>query len=220
MTQVNKTWAIAFKLSAVCGILTLTTACASFVPSIVPDPAPAKTVYRLSASTQDTVVMPSADAIVLRVDRPTVPRPLAGNDITVSPSGDRILSASGAEWAEKVPDLIQGSVLDVFSSRPGIIGVLPVSGARTELRIHLNVRNFEAIYDQGEGSAPLAVVRYTATLANAADRNLIGSYDVRKTERARDNRISEIVRAQDRANAAAINDIADWLLTTDIKTSS
>jgi len=207
----------AVKLGIVFSAIGVNSACASL---ILPEPAPANTVYRLSASTQNTVVMPDANAIILRVDRPTVPRPLSGNKITVSPSGDRMLSASGAEWAEKVPDLIQGSILDVFSSRTGIIGVLPVSGARTELRIHLTVRNFESVYDQGEGNAPLAVVRYTATLANASNRNLIGSFDVRETERARDNRVSEIVGAQDRANAAAINAIADWVLAMYVKPAS
>ena len=216
MTQLSLLRLRAVRLGLPLVAAALLSACAS----IIPEPAPANTVYRLSASTQDLVVMPNADAIVLRVDRPTVPRPLAGNKITVSPSGDRILSASGAEWSEKVPDLIQGSVLDVFSARPGIIGVLPVSGARTELRIHLSVRNFEAIYDNGQGSAPMAVVRYTATLANASNRDLIGSFDVRKTERARSNRIAEIVRAQDRANAAAINAIADWVIASRDETSS
>ena len=207
------------KLGLVIGISAMTASCSSLT-SFIPEPAPAKTVYRLSASVQNETVTPNPDALILRIDRPTVPHPLAGNSITVSPSDDRILQASGAEWAEKVPDLIQGSVVDVLSSRSDIIGVLPISGARTELRIHLTVRNFEASYDQGENNAPLAIVRYTATLANASNRNLIGSFDVRKTERARDNRVSEIVRAQDLANTQAINSIADWVLETRLKTSS
>ena len=207
------------KLGLVIGISTMTASCSSLT-SFIPEPAPAKTVYRLSASVQNETVTPNPDALILRIDRPTVPHPLAGNSITVSPSDDRILQASGAEWAEKVPDLIQGSVVDVLSSRPDIIGILPISGARTELRIHLSVRNFEASYDQGENNAPLVIVRYTATLANASNRNLIGSFDVRKTERARDNRVSEIVRAQDLANTQAINSIADWVLETRLKTSS
>lgn len=215
ITSKNLTKA-ALQIGAALGLALLTSACAS----IIPEPAPAKTIYRLSASSQDTVIKPNPDAIILRVDRPTVPRPLSGSNITVSPSGDRILSASGAVWAEKVPDLIHGSILDVFSGRPNIIGVLPVSGARTELRLHLNVRNFEAIYDQGKGNSPLAVVRYTATLANASDRNLIGSFDVRETARASGNTISEIVRAQDIANAAAVNDIADWVLEINAKGAS
>jgi len=218
MTFSIKTRGQAVKRVAFVSALTLLSACTSLIP--IPEPSAANTVYRFSASTQDVSVVPNSDAIILRVDRPTVPRPLAGRNVIVSPSGNRILTASGAEWAEKVPDLIQGSIMDVFASRAGIVGVLPVSGARTELRIHLNVRNFEAVYDQGEEAAPLAVVRYTATLANASNRNLIGSYDVRKTERARDNRVSEIVRAQDRANAAAINAITDWVLDTDLKTPS
>lgn len=207
------------KTATLIGAAVSLASCAPIFSNIIPEPAPANSVYRLSTVSQD-VVEPNADAIVLRVDRPTVPRPLAGNKIMVSPGDNRILQASGAEWAERVPDLIQGSIMDVFSSRSNIIGVLPVSGARTELRIHLNVRNFEAVYDNGDNSAPLATVRYTATLANAANRNLIGSYDVRKTFRARDNRVSEIVNAQDIANKDAINDIADWVLSLDLKSAS
>lgn len=203
-----------------CGAGVISLAACSSITSIIPDPKPADTVYRLSISSQELTVQPNADAIVVRVDRPTVPRPLAGNDVTVSLSRNRLLSASGAEWAEKIPDLIQGSILDVFSSRPDIIGVLPVSGARTELRVHLTVRNFEALYDNGQDSPPLAVVRYTATLANASNRNLLGSYEVRKTYRAADNRVSEIVKAQDAANYEAIKSVADWLVNLSPKTSS
>ena len=207
------------KLCLLFGIAALTASCTSLT-SFLPEPAPANTVYRLSTSVLDETIKPNQNALVLRVDRPTVPSQLAGNSITVSPGDERVLKASGAEWAEKVPDLIQGSVIDVLSSRPDIIGILPISGARTELRIHLNVRNFEASYDQGENNAPLAIVRYTATLADAGNRNLLGSFDVRKTERARSNRVSEIVRAQDLANTQAINSIADWVLETSSKTSS
>lgn len=205
------------KSSAVFGIAALSASCASL---LIPDPAPANVVYRLTASAQGEAVVPNKDALVIRVDRPTVPKPLSGDGITVSQDGDQILTASGAQWAERVPELIQGSIFDILSTRSEIIGVLPVSGARTELRIHLNVRNFEAAYDQGQKQPPLAVVRYTATLSNASDRHLIGSFDVRETQRASDNRVSAIVKAQDLANAAAINAIADWILTQDVKSAA
>ncbi len=200
------------KLALVFGYGLSVTACASLLPSIVPEAKPANTVYRMSAASQNVAVQARAGALVLRVDRPTVPRPLSGNKVMLSTGGNRMLAASGAEWAEKVPDLIQGSILDVFSARPAIVGVLPVSGARTDLRIHINVRNFEAVFDQGEDSPPLATVRYTVTLANASSRDLIATYDVAKTQRASATRVSEIVRAQDAANAAAVNAVADWIL--------
>ena len=198
-------------------ILALSTGLSGCVSGLLPEPAPAKTIYRLSDSIKGRAVPASPNAVVMRVDRPTVPRSLASSNIAVGLGDNRILTASGAVWAEKIPDMIQGSIMDIFSARPEIVGVLPVSGARTELRLHLHVRNFEALYDQGEGSAPLAIVRYSATLANASDRDLIGTYDIRKTQRAASNRIGEIVRAQDLANAAAINDIADWIVRSEPK---
>jgi ABC-type uncharacterized transport system auxiliary subunit len=200
-------------------IVSLSACLSGCVSGLLPEPAPAKTVYRLSDAIKGQAVAASSSAIVMRVDRPTVPRSLVGSNIAVSLGDNRILSASGAVWSEKIPDLIQGSIMDIFSARPEIVGVLPVSGARTELRLHIHVRNFEAQYDRGEGSAPLAVVRYSATLANASDRDLIGTYDIRKTQRAASNRIGEIVRAHDLANAAAINDIADWIARSHAKSA-
>ena len=77
--------------------------------------------------------------------------------------------------------------------------------------MHLTVKGFEAQFDQGESSAPLAVVHYGVTLSNASNRNLLSSYDVRKTIRANEVRVSEIVRAMDTANQQALSEIIDWL---------
>ncbi|MGJ8563723.1 MAG: ABC-type transport auxiliary lipoprotein family protein [Alphaproteobacteria bacterium] len=176
--------------------------------SVLPDPAPADVIYRFK-NPGDTVAA-NVDAIVLRVDRPTAPAALMGHNVVVSPDGQRLATAGKARWAEPVPSLIQNSVFDIFSMRPDIVGVLPTSGARTSHRIHLTVRNFEAQFDRGPESAPLAVVKYSATVSDASTRNLVGTYEVRKAVRADAASVSGIVFAQDEANREAINEIADW----------
>lgn len=179
------------------------------ISSILPDAAPPNSIYRLTEQTLN--VTPNADAIVYRVDRPTAPQALSGQDIIVSPNARELNSAQGARWAENVPILIQSAMLAELGQRKDIIGVEPVSGARSDNRLHITVRDFEARFDNGPESPPLAIVHYGVTVSNAASRKLLGTYDVRKTHRSNEVRVSAIVDAQDKANREALSDIADWL---------
>lgn len=183
--------------------------------SLLPDPAPADTIYRLSAANEG--VPQSPDAKVIRIDRPKAASILQGQDVIISPDGRRLASAAQAKWAESIPDMIQNSFVDILAERSGLVGVVPSSGARTDTRVHLTIKSFEARFDQGEMSAPIAVVHYAATLSNASTRNLLGTFDVKKTVRASDIRVSTIVEAMDRANQQALNAITDWLETPEVR---
>jgi len=183
--------------------------------SLLPEPAPADVVYRLSAANEG--VPQSATAKVIRIDRPKAANVFQGRDVVISPDGRRLSSASQAKWAESIPDMIQNSFVDVIAERAGLVGVIPSSGARTDTRVHLTIKSFEARFDQGEGAAPMAVVHYAATLSNASNRNLLGTYDVKKTVRSSDIRVSTIVEAMDNANQQALNAIVDWLETPEVK---
>jgi len=183
--------------------------------SLLPDPAPADVVYRLSESHEGVPQSPTAK--VIRIDRPRAANVFQGQDVVVSPDGRRLASASQARWAESIPDMIQNSFVDVLAERAGLVGVIPSSGARTDTRVHLTIKSFEARFDQGNDVAPMAVVHYAATLSNASNRNLISTFDVKKTIRSSDIRVSMIVEAMDNANQQALNAIADWLETPEIR---
>ena len=183
--------------------------------SLLPDPAPADVVYRLSASNEGVPQSPTAK--VIRIDRPRAASVFQGQDVVVSPDGRRLASAAQARWAEAIPDMVQNSFVDVLAERAGLVGVIPSSGARTDTRVHLTIKSFEARFDQGEGAAPLAVVHYAVTLSNASNRNLLSTYDVKRTVRSSDVRVSTIVEAMDNANQQALNVIADWLETPEIR---
>jgi ABC-type uncharacterized transport system auxiliary subunit len=113
--------------------------------------------------------------------------------------------------------MLQGALVDAFSREPSIVAVLPESGTRTDTRVHFSIKNFEAQYDRGEGSAPLVVVRYTATLANATDRRLIDTFTIRKEMRADAASVSEIVLATEKANNAAMKDMVAWVVDVNRK---
>jgi len=183
--------------------------------SLLPAPAPADVVYRLSAANEGVPQSPNAK--VIRIDRPKAANVLQGRDVVISPDGRRLASASQAKWAESIPDMIQNSFVDVLAERADLVGVIPSSGARTDTRVHLTIKSFEARFDEGEDLAPMAVVHYAATLSNASNRNLLGTYDVKKTVRSSDIRVSTIVEAMDNANKQALNAIADWLETPEVR---
>ena len=192
------------KLGVGLSLLTAVSAC-----SVLPDPAPANTIYRMSALPAS--VMAQDDASVIRVDRPSAPIVFQTRDVVVSPDGQRLATAAQAQWIEVMPVMVQQAFIDVLSSRDDIIGVMPASGARTDTRVQFNIKNFEAQFDQGEGSPPKAVVSFSVTFSNASNRNLLGTYDVRKEVRADAASVSAIVDAISRANAEALTDIAQWL---------
>ncbi|WP_416879065.1 ABC-type transport auxiliary lipoprotein family protein [Litorimonas sp.] len=179
--------------------------------SILPEPAPADTIYRLPAMSES--VTNDLDAVVIRIDRPSAPIVFQNRDVVVSPDGQRLASASQAKWSEITPILVQNSFIEVLSARPDIIGVLPSSGARTDTRVQLSIKNFEAQFDQGPNSAPKAVVRYLATFADASDRSFIGTFETVKTKRTKAATVSSIVEAISIANQEALSDVADWLAT-------
>lgn len=192
--------------------LTLLPACVS----LLPDPAPADNVYRLFVARER--VPQKATALVIRVDRPNASNVFETQDILVSPDGRRLAVAGAARWAEVIPVLVQESLVDVMGQRPNLVGVIPSSGARTDTRIHLTIKSFEARFDQGQDNPPMAVVHYSVALANASNRNFLGSFDVEKTVRASEARVTAIVDAMDEANKQAMNAIADWVQLPENKT--
>ncbi len=177
--------------------------------SVLPDPKPADVMYRFQPV--DNIVPAASNARIIRIDRATASKAYNGQDIIVTSGPLRLAAASGARWAESLPNMVQKSLIDVMAQRENLIGVLPVSGARTDTRIHLTINHFEAVFDNGPDAAPEAVVSYSVTFSNASNRNLIGSFEVENTVRADAASVSSIVRAMDQANMAALNRVADWL---------
>ncbi len=177
--------------------------------SVLPDPKPANVIYRFSSDVSPVEKLPTAEAI--RVDRPLANNVFSSNDIVVTMDGQKLSVISQANWAETAPVMIQSAVLDALAESPKFIGLTPTTGARTETRLHLSVVNFEARFDRGQESAPLGVVSYRVTYARADNRNLLGTYTVKKTARADSINVSSVVAAIESANEAAMIDIVRWL---------
>jgi len=120
------------------------TACS--VSNILPEPAPANKIYRLTAP--DAVMLSldetTSNGYTVRIDRPNAAKALQGYDLLVVQDDNQLVSIEGAEWADSLPTLIQRSFLTHLDARPDFTGLLPTSGARSTYRVHITIRNFEA----------------------------------------------------------------------------
>jgi len=197
-------------ISRICLILAASAALSACV-SLLPDPKPAQSIYRLATSVPP--VSPAANAEIIRVDRPTATQLLSTRDIVVTDGGQKLSAVAQAKWAEVTLVLIQGVLVEALEGSPQFVGLNPLTGAKTTTRVHLVVKNFEANFDRGPQSAPLAVVHYSATYTRSDDRALLGTHTVRKTMRASSINVSSIVSAIEQANDEAMSDIVSWLET-------
>ena len=126
------------------------------------------------------------------------PRAAAGDGI-LTLTGDQAAYIADTRWVSPAAALFQEAAERSFD-RPGagvrLLSRGDLGGAAALLR--LDVRDFEAVYDQGAGSAPQAVVSVHAFLTGA-DGHLINSLNFESRKRAGDNRVGAIVRAFDEA---------------------
>lgn len=185
--------------------------------TILPEPEEANHVYRLSGdltASSTAVSKQSENILTVRIDRPNAPKALQGFDLVIAKENSELAIVDKAEWADSLPTMIQRSFLSELNSRSDIIGILPTSGARSEYRAHITVRNFEAIFDRGDEQAPLIVVDYLVTLSDAGSRKLIGTQSFHSENRAVTNHVSDIVRAKSSSNRSNLERISDWIVAT------
>jgi ABC-type uncharacterized transport system auxiliary subunit len=156
-------------------------------------------------------VQKSPSAQVIRVDNPSGSRTYNTRDVLVITDEGTLSSAAGAQWIDTVPQMIQDAALSALGQSPEYISVIPVAGARADVRMHIDIRDFSAVYDQGNDAPPIARTRVTVTLAKASTRKFLGSYDAYGEARANDNRVTSIVDAQTRATQDAMQKMVAWM---------
>ncbi len=178
--------------------------------SVLPAAKPAPTVYRLSVP-HGVAETPGRLNRVVNIEMPQAPRALRGTDIVLSPDGRRLTAAAGASWAEPVPSQLRHALIDKLAGDGKITGVIPSGGTRAHYRLNIDVRRFEAVFDNGETLAPNAVVTLNLTLTDTKSRRLVGTHFVSTSDRARAATVSAIVDAQDAATEKAMHEISAWL---------
>lgn len=177
--------------------------------SLLPKAADAPSIYRLSDG--DAALASTTGGPTIRVAIPGSPKAFHGVDVVVSPDGQRLAYAAGAQWAEPIPRLVQSAAVKSLETQGGLIAVQPPTAARADYALEMNIRAFEAYFDNGEMAAPLARVKINATLTDLKTRRIVATREFFATRRASERRVSRIVAAQDEAAKAVLSDISDWV---------
>jgi cholesterol transport system auxiliary component len=185
-------------------VLLIAPGCISVLPDSEPD-----TLYRLTTADIGGAG-PAEGAATVIVGALDAPRGLAGDRIALQRDG-QIAYMAGAAWLSPAPDLLQSAIIDAFYlNAPALAPAGVTDGVNARFDLDLQLRHFEAVYDQGEGAAPTIRVGMRARLIDRDTRMLIGAQTLDANVRARANRQSDIVEAFSRASSQAARQLADW----------
>ena len=176
--------------------------------SLLPEPAAAPTIYRLTQT--PVMAEPSGGAPSLRIAMPDAEKALQGVDVVVSPDGQRLAYASGARWSQPIPELLQDAAMQSLGQSGNIITITPPTVVRADYALETGIRSFEAAFDRGEASAPLAKVRIMATLTDLKSRRVIAKKEFYGEQRASEVRVTSIVNALDSVTKTVMTDMAAW----------
>jgi cholesterol transport system auxiliary component len=193
-------------MSRVAGLICMGAAVALAGCSLLPKDT--ATLYRFGQPSPAQAVATQGTVAVLRGGG-TFQRESAGDKLLTLSDG-KVAYIAETRWAAPAPVLWDEAVLAAFDADPGrarLVSRGELGSAAYVLR--LDVRNFEAHYDQGAKAAPQVVMRVRATMTPSGG----GAVNERIFEsrvRASDNRVSAIVPAYEKAVAEVLGQIVPW----------
>lgn len=186
------------------GAALLVSGCVSLLPESEPD-----TLYRLAATDLDAPAGGGAPITVL-IDRIDAPRGLAGDRIAIL-RGDAIAYMAGAAWISPAPRLMESAVVDAFYEAAPLLAPARIEdGVTARYELDLEMREFEAVYDRGEGGAPLVRATLRGRLIDRDSRTLVAARSFTHDVRAAENRQRAIVAAFSEAAGRTSRELAGW----------
>ena len=174
--------------------------------------APKRELYRVSPKFAFPAGLPHVAAQLL-VATPTAPAGLDTERIALSRSPVSLDYFADAQWADRVPYLVQTALVEGFEKSAAMPAVGPDSGGlRADFVLETAIGDFEAIYDSPDGP-PRISVRLNAKLVRMPERKIVAQMSVSREANAAANAVPDIVRAFDAALGGAIEEIVTWTVT-------
>ena len=169
---------------------------------------PAPDTYDLS-SLKTTVSAPARKRQVL-VPEPTAVKALDSDRIVIRLGGAEIQYLAGAQWADRLPRLVQARLVNALENTGKLSGVgKPGQGLAIDDQIVSDIRAFEVVTN---GSS-VARVEISVKILN--DRNgTIRAQQTFHAEAAAGSGNPAFVRGMDAAFASVTADIVSWVLTS------
>jgi cholesterol transport system auxiliary component len=135
-------------------------------------------------------------------------------------AGDRLLTVTGtqaayikdARWVTASVGLFDSALQRAFDADKGPARLVDRAEiVHADYVLKLDVRTFEARYEQGQGAAPTIVVEVHAALDRTQDRTVVGDRGFQVAVTANDNRVSAIAEAFDQAVARVLGELVAWV---------
>ena len=148
----------------------------------------------------------------LAISKPSATRLIDSPRIAVRPIPGELQVYRGSSWAQPPTDMLEASVLRVLEDSGRIAGDGRLAtGMRSDYRLAMDVRRFEA--DYRGGPLPVATIEISATLLNNRDQRIVGRRTFLREETAATTDVATVTDAFGRALASISSEIAGWTLT-------
>jgi cholesterol transport system auxiliary component len=151
-------------------------------------------------------------AWALSVDVPEANDNLDTRRIAISRSANTQDYFANSAWPDKLPNLVQGVLIEAFESSGRIDQVATdTQGVRTDYVLQTEIRDFEARYNQPDGP-PTAVVKVAVRLVLRSDHTIAGHLVAAHETAATQNSVEAAVEAFDQALGEVVSQIVSWTL--------
>jgi len=169
------------------------------------------TIYSPQAVAQADPTWPQADW-QLAIAKPSAARLIDSPRIAVRPIPGELQVYRGSSWAQPPTDMLEASVLRVLEDSGRIAGVGRLAtGMRSDYRLAMDVRRFEA--DYRGGTLPVATIEISATLLSNRDQRIVARRTFLREETVATTDVAAVTDTLGRALAGVSAEIAGWTLT-------
>lgn len=151
-------------------------------------------------------------ALTLAIAEPQSSTALDSPRIAVRPQPGRLQVYAGAAWSDRAPALVQAALVDAFDQSGRFAAVTrPTGELGTDLRLDLDLRQFEAVYAEG-ADAPTATLELQATLVDVRQGRVLATRLLRIEEPAERSRLTAVIPRFEAALSAAGQALVPWVL--------
>jgi cholesterol transport system auxiliary component len=185
-------------------VLPLLAACGGLLPK-----PPERQLYRLTSTPVFHTTPPRVPAQLL-VATPTSLSAFDTARIALSRSAITLEYFADAEWADRVPFVVQAALIEAFEKSRAFAGISSeASGLQADFVLATEIRDFAAIYDSPSGPARVRV-QLNAELIRMPGRKILAETVVTGEATAAGNEIPAIVQAFGAALGGAAADLVTW----------
>lgn len=151
--------------------------------------------------------------ISLMVEEPATSDALDGRRIALTPSPLEFRYFAGARWTDRAPTMIQSLMIDAFRGNVADVGSENMPTA-PDYRLQSRIVDFQAVYDNGKGTAPVIKVTLDLKLFARSPMRLAASERITAETRAGEDRMAAIAEAFNKATQDALRQTVQWATET------